>query len=1532
MYLLDKFKSYLVSKKKGSSKATIKNYLSDIRKFILWIESESQKKFNPKTVNFDTIVLYKSYLAKTTSSQASSERYLSSLRSFFGFLKTNKYIAEDPFSREIEINNLSGDALLLNNFKLHLLNNKLSKISVKNYLMDIRQFFSWLEIVASKKNSSLTPAEQKVELLKNIDAYIINEYKDRLLNDAKLTASSVNRKLSSIRKYVSWIDKKEFKIKNIQDKQIANYSINNNNDTPEEKTFSQIQHNQKIHENIPLSKNIKYPVLINICFILWSNITDMLFIIPLLAIIEKTQYLFWIMSGKNIFKKSDSQILNKEELRRRFFISNIIKRQQIHNIPKSVYAPLSISVKNLPRHKRIIFHIRNTRPKWYKIYHTYPLSNYLHLGVLIIFTFIYGTTLYYSFFGDLKPQTPVFASPALSPPKNLTFQGKLLDEKNNPITSEAVLRFSLYNDPYASGSAMKWQEVQTILPDKEGRFSAVIGSTKQLPGYIFTDNPSIYLGMTVGTNNELQPRQQIAATSLSTNSEKLQGLLPITTNGAGTSNVILALDSAGNLSIGGKSNPIFEATGGKFTLSGNTLTLMTLSGSDSNIEINPDGDGKIDLQKPIQNTSNYNNIPSAIGAVEIDDIMAILATSSGQSALTINQNSTGPIISASAGGSARFSLENDGTGIFSGNLYVNGNNLSSANTSFRLLNDNILNLSLAGNATTISIGSTSGSTRINNTLIAGGGLTVPPNRSLIVSGTIASNLTPFLTSTYSLGSETNHWQNAYIDNLYISPTASVSGFWQRRNRTISPTNISDNISIGGSDIEKPKFQIFGSGPLAGTASTSGQLTFSANSRTNLLNQSNFGFYNSASDDSGINNSKPALFIASNGYIGIGTNNPTSSLKVNGDIRGETLFAVNTTIQSADVAENYVSSQSLEPGDIVSLEGGSNNQAVKKTSTPYELKTLGIVSTKPGITLNSDPALDKDHPYAFPLALNGKVPVKVSAENGNILPGDFITTSSIPGVGMKASREGTVIGKALEGYSTSGNNTIGKIMVFVNLTSVSQSTFTGYNNQYNNQDNNASIVKVIQSLSELVMTNIRVGFLQAGKIVTDSLEITTENITVGGQTLKDYIAQIVDKTIDEKINEKLTTVNLINPIASGSSVSAQYVVPLQNKDTATISGTLNNATNSAIYITNITNIYNVSQASGSGTITSSTSVNLDTNSYPATPGANLYPASPSATQNTSKTLSPVEGLTPQPLAPRLVQRSLGEVGSESEMGSNQDILQLLSKNMEFTDNPETSSLSAMLSSQPDLNTGFATFSKGMMVLGPSTLSDVAVAGKLNVGGSLILADNTINTIGSALQLQPLRQGNLSIMGNLVAIDTNGNLKVSGNAQFAKNVEIKGKLAVNLIAPVPDSDLVIQLNEPKFSNSKPAIRNSQFVIRNSSNSAVMAVNQLGDIIASGSGAFSKIAANALNIVRGAQADTSLIETIASSSAGTAIITPHETERTIISPYVNNDSLIYLTAVSDTQGLSPYIARQTENSFTIAIPYPISNEIKVNWWIIN
>jgi hypothetical protein len=128
---------------------------------------------------------------------------------------------------------------------------------------------------------------------------------------------------------------------------------------------------------------------------------------------------------------------------------------------------------------------------------------------------------------------------------------------------------------------------------------------------------------------------------------------------------------------------------------------------------------------------------------------------------------------------------------------------------------------------------------------------------------------------------------------------------------------------------------------------------------------------------------------------------------------------------ADLAEVYYSHDNTEPGDLLSIDG-SLNAGVKKTSSAYESSLLGIVTTKPGYVLSDSEGAD---PTAQPvqMALTGRVPVKVSNENGAIKTGDALTSSSKPGVAMKATGPGWVIGVAMQDFDAEN----GKVMTFVN---------------------------------------------------------------------------------------------------------------------------------------------------------------------------------------------------------------------------------------------------------------------------------------------------------------------------------------------------------------------------------------------------------------------------------------------------------------------------------------------------------------------
>ena len=127
---------------------------------------------------------------------------------------------------------------------------------------------------------------------------------------------------------------------------------------------------------------------------------------------------------------------------------------------------------------------------------------------------------------------------------------------------------------------------------------------------------------------------------------------------------------------------------------------------------------------------------------------------------------------------------------------------------------------------------------------------------------------------------------------------------------------------------------------------------------------------------------------------------------------------------ADLAEIYTTNdEGLEAGDVVSIDS-SLKAGIKKSIEAYDQNVIGIVSTRPGTIIGG---VDKEGVKAVAVALSGRVPVKVTTENGNILPVDYLTPSSLPGIAMKASGTGPVIGQSLSAYN---QESVGIILAFV----------------------------------------------------------------------------------------------------------------------------------------------------------------------------------------------------------------------------------------------------------------------------------------------------------------------------------------------------------------------------------------------------------------------------------------------------------------------------------------------------------------------
>jgi len=170
--------------------------------------------------------------------------------------------------------------------------------------------------------------------------------------------------------------------------------------------------------------------------------------------------------------------------------------------------------------------------------------------------------------------------------------------------------------------------------------------------------------------------------------------------------------------------------------------------------------------------------------------------------------------------------------------------------------------------------------------------------------------------------------------------------------------------------------------------------------------------------------KAMVITGDNGKVGIGTNDPTTKLDVNGAV---------TIRGGADIVEGFESAcaTAFEPGTVLVIDP-DNPGMLMCSESAYDRKVAGVVSgaggIAPGLKLGQEGVLDGP----LPVAMTGRVYVRSSAENGAIEPGDLLTTASLAGHAMKASDDdrsnGAVIGKAM----TSLGDGTGLVLVLVNL--------------------------------------------------------------------------------------------------------------------------------------------------------------------------------------------------------------------------------------------------------------------------------------------------------------------------------------------------------------------------------------------------------------------------------------------------------------------------------------------------------------------
>ena len=89
----------------------------------------------------------------------------------------------------------------------------------------------------------------------------------------------------------------------------------------------------------------------------------------------------------------------------------------------------------------------------------------------------------------------------------ISYQGRLADADGNPLTGTYNIEFRLYDVP--TGGVPLWTELWTgpnAVEVSDGLFNVMLGSLTPISAEAVEENDTLYLGITVGTDDEMTPR------------------------------------------------------------------------------------------------------------------------------------------------------------------------------------------------------------------------------------------------------------------------------------------------------------------------------------------------------------------------------------------------------------------------------------------------------------------------------------------------------------------------------------------------------------------------------------------------------------------------------------------------------------------------------------------------------------------------------------------------------------------------------------------------------------------------------------------------------------------------------------------------------------------------------------------------------------------------------------------------------------------------------------------------------------------
>jgi len=609
--------------------------------------------------------------------------------------------------------------------------------------------------------------------------------------------------------------------------------------------------------------------------------------------------------------------------------------------------------------------------------------------------------------------------------------------------------------------------------------------------------------------------------------------------------------------------------------------------------------------------------------------------------------------------------------------------------------------------------------------------------------------------------------------------------------------------------------------------------------------------------------------------------------------GSVLHIGSVDTANADLAENYPSTQNLSTGELVTFDLENTGHVLRAQAGSQKL--VGVVSTNPGLLLGSSETSQN----VYPIALSGRVPVKITLENGAISPGDPLTASTtIEGRAQKATTSGPIIGKALESSSSCsdpGNCTIlalvqpswfdpDTLLTLDTLGQIVTSPETNIQDPgskiYHLTSSNGSAVTRLGQFSQALIANLKAGIINTSKLVSNDIEtqtITPISNTGIGSTLKiGGDTEVIGSLFAQNIKTPSLNVDHLDSLTSNIQDLKSKTITAQDIGVTTLSA---------------------------NAITALTSNIQDLRSKDATISGILY-------------------------ADQIISRegNFGDLMTQKISALRDEVKKIIDTST-VTTPPEDVLLSQSENWLADISTGSAQITGSLAltdnlvvagqlaVAGQAELADALISGTLQ-SGQIIIKDNLIETTASVLYIQPSKVGTINIMNNTLIIADNGDVTVNGNIYLngtltAQTATISGSLSTYLITA---SDIQTTSLTALTSNIQDLRSNKLTILPN------VAIAQADP----------------------SESATQSAEIASNTTAGTTTLIAGQTEIIILNNQLTSASMVYLTPVGSTNNQVIYIKdkyidptsniQDLKSSFTIAIDNPLDHNIDINWWIIN